>query len=257
LSGLGRRRDTSEIEMSFRTVDAFGDFPRTTGVWDLVQRVQAGTARRETLDALLTKYRAPLKAHLVVRKKLSSDQADDLLQSFIENKILRLRLLESADRAKGRFRSFLLTSLDRFLIDQFRKRAAPVRYVADLPAELPQEPEESEPFNVAWARQLINDAAEQMCGECETSKRPEVWGVFVDRVLDPCLHGAPPAPYDQLVTRFGFESPAQASNVLVTAKRMFRRCIEAVVAEYADGNDAVREELDFLQSYLGAPRRAG
>jgi RNA polymerase sigma-70 factor (ECF subfamily) len=236
--------------MEPRTSGAFGDFPRTTGIWGLVEQVKAGTATREALQALLLQYRAPLKAHLVVRKKLSSDAADELLQNFVESKILRLKLIERADRNKGRFRSFLLTALDRFLIDQYRKAKEPVQALGDMQADLPEPPEDPA-FNVAWARQVIEAAFEKMRAECVRQKRPDVWGVFEKRMINPILHEAEPASYESLQKEFGFASAAQASNVLITAKRTFRRALEEVISEYEDGSPNVREEMESLHAILG------
>jgi RNA polymerase sigma-70 factor (ECF subfamily) len=218
-----------------------------------VRQLQAGSSRRDALESLLRCYRQPLKAHLEVRRKLSSDAADDVLQGFIESKVLRLRLIEQADRAKGRFRSFLLTALDRYLIDQFRKAktAEPVQSLGESASDLPAEPEDdSTPFNVAWARQAIDEAMRRMQRQCESSGRPDVWGVFEERVARPILEQAQPASYEALVARFGFTSPAQASNVLMTAKRMFRRAIEQVVGEYTEPGQAVGEEIDALRKIL-------
>jgi DNA-directed RNA polymerase specialized sigma24 family protein len=236
--------------MDARTAGAFGEFPRTTSIWGLVEQVRAGTGRREALQALLLQYRAPLKAHLVVRKKLSSDAADDLLQSFIESKILRLKLIERADRAKGRFRSFLLTALDRYLIDEFRKPGEPVQALGETPVEAAV-PDESEPFDVAWARQVIDAAVARMQDECQKAKRPDIWGVFDERMLKPILHGTEPASYEALVAKFDLATPSQASNVLMTAKRMFRRAMEAVVAEYEEGDREVEVEMESLRAILG------
>ena len=77
--------------------------------------------RGAALEQLLIRYQPVLKAHLVVKKGTSPDEADDLVQSFIQEKILERNLLASFDSAKGKFRTFLLTSFDRFVIDLWRK----------------------------------------------------------------------------------------------------------------------------------------
>ena len=55
----------------------------------------------------------------------------------------------------------------------------------------------------------------------------DIWGVFEARVLGPLFQNAEPVPYEQIVARFGFKSPAQASNVLVSARRMFERVLRS------------------------------
>jgi hypothetical protein len=64
------------------------------------------------------------------------------------------------------------------------------------------------------------------------------------------IDGEKPESYDTLVTRLGLESPSQASNLLVTAKRMFARHLRAVVAETVADPDQVEEELRELKMCL-------
>ena len=78
----------------------------------------------------------------------------------------------------------------------------------------------------------------------------DVWGVFECRLLAPMLDGAEPMPYEALVERFALRSPAQASNVLITGKRMFERALRAVVGEYAADEAEVDEEIAELRQIL-------
>jgi hypothetical protein len=82
-----------------------------------------------------------------------------------------------------------------------------------------------------------------------------VWGVFEARLLGPLLHGAEPTDYEELVGRFGLASAAQASNVLMTGKRMFARIIRAVVGEYALGDEEIESEIRELYAVLGRGQR--
>ena len=74
--------------------------------------------------------------------------------------------------------------------------------------------------------------------------------MFESRVVQPTLEGTHPQSYEQLVKRFGFESPSQASNALLTTKRRFKRAVEAVVQEYAPGPHETAEELESLKEIL-------
>jgi hypothetical protein len=90
--------------------------------------------------------------------------------------------------------------------------------------------------------------------ECDAAERSEIWGVFQARELGPALNEADPVPYADLVQRYGFLSPSQASNILVTAKRMFVRALRAVVSEYALTDDEIDEELLDLRRILSRGR---
>lgn len=237
-------------------------FPTTR--WSLVARAGLEDAEggREALGQLLSRYWPAMHAHLTGDKRLSPQDAEDILQEFIVGKILEKQLIARASEPLGKFRTFLLTALDRFLIDQFRQRHAEKRnpqggatldlgdYAPQIAA--PQSP--SDAFDAAWARGVLNETIERMRAECQAAGRPDIWGVFECRILNPMLHGAEPADYDQLVTQFGLQSPSQASNVLMTAKRTFARMLRGVVGEYAESGEDVETEIGELQAILG---RAG
>lgn len=235
-------------------------FPTTR--WSLVDRAgaQGPEAMREALEQLLAAYLPALRTHLVYGKRVHPDDADDVLQEFVAGKILQRDLLARADQELGKFRTFLLTALDRFLLNSLRDRSARKRaagaaaaVLGDQAGQLAAEPTE-DAFEQAWARQVIGQAVERMRAECEASGRRDVWGLFECRVLAPTLHGAAPADYAELVERFGFSSPSQASNVLVTAKRMYARTLRAVVAEYACDAAEVESEIDELHRVLARAR---
>ena len=76
--------------------------------------VAAGDPRRKearsALVALCENYWYPLYAYLR-RRGYSADEAQDLTQEFFV-RVLEGRYLDRADPEKGRFRSFILTSLE-------------------------------------------------------------------------------------------------------------------------------------------------
>ena len=230
-------------------------FPATS--WSLVALAAADgpESQRNALQTLLVRYLPALRAHLVCSKGMAADAADDLLQDFVAAKVLERDLITRADRDLGKFRTFLLVSLDRYWLNQIRDRAAQKRS-ADLADPLGDHVDrlaaqsQTDAFHAAWARDLLRQAIEAMRVECESSGRDELWGVFECRVLDPALHGSEPVGYDSLVERFHFRSPSQASNTLATAKRMFARLLRAAVGQYAGSEQEIDEELDDLRKGL-------
>jgi hypothetical protein len=105
-------------------------------------------------------------------------------------------------------------------------------------------------FDLAWARQVIAETTRRMQAECEASGRKDVWGLFECRLLNPLLHAAPPVDYAELTARFGLQSPSQASNLLITAKRMFARVMRAVVGQYANDDEEIDAEMAQLLGIL-------
>lgn len=243
-------------------------FPSTR--WSLVvDALEAGTpGGRDALEALMRRYVPALRVFLLLDRRLASDEADDLLQAFVSSKIIEQNLLSRADRGRGRFRTFLLAALRNYLVDWRRAQSsrrnrpaggavASLEALRERPgrADVPSAaPGPTDGFDVEWARQTLADGVRRMRQECETSGRPELWGLFELRVLGPSLEGATPPPYEEVVRRFGFQTPAQASNALTTTKRMFVRILRCLVGEYAESEREIDEEIDDLKAVLA---RAG
>lgn len=88
-----------------------------TTQWSLVARVGLGAeeARGEALEILCRNYWTPAY-EFVRRAGFDEESAKDLTQEFFA-KVLEKNSLALADQDRGRFRTFLLTMLKRFLSD--------------------------------------------------------------------------------------------------------------------------------------------
>ena len=234
-------------------------FPVTR--WSLISQARGGptSVSRQALDELLRRYLPALKTHLVLTRRLDPDRADDLLQSFAASRVVESGLLDRVGPGKGKFRTYLLQAMNNFLIDQIRAERAQKRSGGDVHSlhaddadegrgiDPPDDaPTPAAAFDQAWARQVIEQAAAVMREHCLREDRADIWEVFVGRVLAPALEGAAPVPYEQLVTRFDYGTPEQASNVLMTAKRSFQRALRQVVLDYCDESE-VEDELRDLR----------
>lgn len=240
-------------------------FPTTQ--WSLVARAGAGadpgdSARREALGVLLGRYRPALRAHLLSRR-IRPDRADDLVQGFIADKVLEKDLLARADKARGRFRHFLQTSLNNYAANQLRSETAERRAprgakvlsldkALDPPAGGNGHARTFDTFDVAWARELIAEAVRRMREGCIESDREDLWAVFESRVLAPAIGTAEPFPYEELVRRFGYASPEEVYTARVTALRRFDRALRAVLSEYVSDEDELEAELKALGEVLSS-----
>jgi len=239
--------------MSERTSPGPRFFPQTQ--WSLVARAGGDDAsNRQALVDLLNRYMPALHSYLVYRKRYDSNQADDLLQGFLLSKILEQDLLAQAQQERGKFRNFLLTALNRYVISEIRRERAQKRSAAgavalDEQIDMADEPA-SDLFDIEWARQLLSQAIAHMHEECSSTGRLDVWGVFDARVLAPAMHGLEPMNYDQLIKEFNLVSPAQASNLLVTGRRTFVRVLRSLIAEYEPDEAQIDSELNDLQTIL-------
>jgi RNA polymerase sigma-70 factor (ECF subfamily) len=248
-------------------MDIHGDTPQPrsfkTTHWSLVAR--AGGARsqlqRQALGLLIERYAPALRAHLMTRKGRTADEADDLLQAFLASKLVEQAIMAQTTPHRGRFRTFILTALDRFVVSQYRHQRARKRFAGptvEAEEDLELAAPEAAPdvaFDVAWGRNVIHEALRRMREECARTGRADIWGVFEARLVSPLLGGDVAVPsYDELLKRFGFASPIQASNVLITGKRMFVRVIRGVIGEYELGEAQIDAEIEALKGVLAGPR---
>jgi RNA polymerase sigma-70 factor (ECF subfamily) len=92
----------------------------TTTHWSVVLAAQEPSPEAgQALAELCRAYWYPLYAY-VRRKGYAVADAQDLTQEFFA-RVLEKHYLNSADRRKGKFRSFLLASLEHFLAKEWRR----------------------------------------------------------------------------------------------------------------------------------------
>lgn len=229
-------------------------FPETH--WSLVRRAGfgEGEVRREALTTLLSRYEPALLSYLRDARGIDEDNAHDLLQQFIADKVLEYQLLQHAERSRGRFRTLLLTSLNNFMIDRQRSnRRQPKPSVDETKLSVAHALTPPAIFDASWARSLIRAVVDNMKDECLKGGRADIWAVFDKRVLRELFDGLAPIPYEALAKDLEIGSPTQAANLLVTGKRMYARLLHAAIAEYELNEAAVREEIAELSKSLAIP----
>jgi hypothetical protein len=229
-------------------------FPRT----DWAELGPAATTDAARLDRLIRLYWTPLRIFLVASFPSLKDQADVLLQEFAEDKILKTGWLQRADPERGQFRDFLKTSLRNFVLDRLSRaevKHAPMS-LDELEVDLPAPQETVEAFDLTWVRTVLAETLCRMEADCkdpvtEQPRRTQIWEMFRIRLLEPLFNDAPQVPYDQLIEHFGLKSPTDASNMLLSAKRMFKTHLTRVIKEYAEADAATAEEIRALEEFVG------
>ena len=238
-------------------------FPTTH--WSLVGRAvgrdpAAAAAGRAALGELIRAYLPALRAHLVGPMRIDPHRADDLLQGFLADKVLEQNLIAVADPNRGKFRTFLLTALERFVIDSHRhdaaRKRAPQSKLLDVDDEshrIATAHTPSDAFDRAWAGEVLAEVMRRTRDECRASGRPHLWDIFEARMLLPVTDGVPPASHEDLASRLGLESATQSANALGSAKRLFTRIFRSVVAEYARDPAEVEQEIRELWEIFARP----
>lgn len=212
---------------------------------------------RAALARLCQAYRPPVIAFLI-RRGYVANAAEDLAQEFF------LRLLESrawkrADRAQGRFRTFLLGTL-MHVAGRVRARGeAECRggsaFIGSLDelAEHGFEPsaateEGDQVFDREWALQLMDAALAGVARPFMEGGREREW-----EVISQFLPGAgEPPTYEDAAAQAGLSLPALKTAVHRVRQR-FREELRAAVARTVSAAHEIDEELAYLHRVLSAP----
>lgn len=151
-----------------------------TTQWSAVLRAgeDSSPAARQALEQLCTTYWYPLYAY-VRRNGHRPHDAQDLVQEFF-HRFLERKYLRHADRNRGRFRTFLLTSLKNFVINEWtranREKRGGGQKVLSLDEEMAEsrfaaEPAVDQPpdalYDRGWAAILLDRALAALRGEFE------------------------------------------------------------------------------------------
>ncbi|PYL50741.1 MAG: RNA polymerase subunit sigma-24, partial [Verrucomicrobia bacterium] len=183
--------------------------------------------------------------------------AQDLTQDFFA-KVLKGRLLQGADRNRGRFRSLLLTALQRFLRDEVdkrhaRKRGGDLRFVSwddwmtEAPSHLSIPELESDKwspervFDVRWAATVVERALRRLGDECEKRGRRRVFDV-----LSSCLAAErQDVSYATLARILGLRETA-VKPLVHRMRDRYRALLREEVAQTVGGANEIDDELRYL-----------
>lgn len=228
-------------------------FPTTR--WTLILAARNGdTARRAALESVAGTYWRPVYFYLR-RKGLDATKAEDVTQSFFVH-VIEGELLVRLDPARGRFRSYLLTSLDHYVVSLHEKEVAVKRggRMAILPldsvlleAELPGVPEDpGRAFDREWALALLGRALGRLREEYAAGKRKGPAEPFLRFFR---LDESP--SYAEAAAECGLTT-VQFKAALHRARDRFRQIVEEeVAATVADDADA-GAEMRALRAALSA-----
>jgi hypothetical protein len=232
-----------------------------TTQWSLIENIQTGQDEDKLLIGfLLQEYWKPVYCY-IRRAGYDNEQAKDLTQSFFHEVVLNKDLVGRADKAKGRFRSFLLHALKQYttkqnLKERARKRIPKEKMVSLDMVEPPALPVSmtkasvEESFNYAWVSALMERVLSFVKAECAEQGMDTHWMLFYERVVRPILADQPTPSVAHLCQVHGIENPQTASNMIVTVKRRFRSALERNVRRtLLDGDQAPNEIEELLHFF--------
>jgi RNA polymerase sigma-70 factor (ECF subfamily) len=227
-------------------------FPTTH--WSLLAKATSSgdDEARRALEELCRRYWAPVNQFVQFRGRRDAE-AEDLTQEFFLH-VCRHSTFSRADRMRGRFRSFLLGALVKFLANETDRARAQKRGggAADLRLDdmddttaPPAPPEALAGFDREWATTVLANAMDRVRGEFAGAGRGNVFGVLKDFLPG----AAAPPSYEDAARRMGSSVPAFKSEVHRLRLR-FRALIREEVAATVSAPHEIEAELAHLQTVL-------
>ena len=228
--------------------------------WSLVLRAsnRRDPAAAAALDELCGAYWYPLYC-FARRRGLLAPDAEDATQGFFA-RILEKDTLASANPARGRLRTFLLTAFQRYLVNFDEHRFAEKRggraaafSLDDAEHRYGAEPaDENSPekiFQHQWAVAVLDRTLAALAMDCEARGQSEVFRAF--RPLLSAGEMAGDASAD-IAARLHM-TPGAARVTVHRLRKRYREILTSHIAETLDDASpaAIREEIQALFAALG------
>lgn len=226
--------------------------------WTLVCDAARGgdAAGLEALGSLFGSYWQPLYRY-ARRKGKSREDAEDLVQGFLAH-LMQIDALREIDRARGRFRAFLLTSFNHWMINEWKhgtrkKRGGGVPSLSfdwqsaetGLKIDFADERSPDRLFDREWALALLGKVLAQL----ETTCRAEGNAAQFE-MLKPCLTAdSSRIPYADLAAGLGMSEGAARVAVHRLRKR-YRHLLTEEITRTLSSPEAVEEEMQSLFAAL-------
>ena len=226
---------------------------RWTVVLDAAQA--ADTTAQNAMAELCRAYWYPLYAY-IRRRGHGPHDAEDLTQGFF-CALLERNFLDGITKEGGRFRSFLLTALKRFLANEWDRANARKRggdYImlsldgANAEERYLLEPvDRSTPeslYQRRWALTLLENVLERLKTEFTRTNNPEMFAS-----LKPAIIGDRGRSYQEIASELK-TSEAAVKVAVHRLRNRFRTLMREEIAQTVDTPEEVESELQFLMQSL-------
>jgi len=223
----------------------------------LSARDQDSPTSRDALESLCRTYWFPLYA-FVRRQGRDPHDAQDLTQEFFA-RLLQKEYLKSVAQEKGRFRTFLLVALKRFLANEWDRQHAQKRGGGAAIVSIDQEVAESrfaagpahqiQPdllFDRQWALTLLERTMTRLHDEYVSTGRAKLF-----ELLRGCLARDESAlPYAEIASRLTL-TEAAVKMAVQRLRARYREILRAEIADTVTSLEEVEEEIRHLFSTFG------
>ena len=227
--------------------------------WSLVGAAKpdeaSQTRAREALEELCRVYWYPLYA-FVRSRGYSAVDAQDLTQAFFA-RIIETGGFASADRERGRFRSYLLGAMKHFLANEWhraqtQKRGGQVQFIewdaldpeARYAGASKQSDNPEHLFDREWALETIAGALQALRDEMVKAGKSEQFDA-----LKGSLPGEDESPREEIAARLDMSEGAVKVAVHRLRQR-YRKLLRAAIAETVSNEADLNDEMRYLAAVL-------
>jgi RNA polymerase sigma-70 factor (ECF subfamily) len=244
----------------FSPVPPAGAGSFATTQWSLVvaARDRAAPQAAEALAELCRAYWYPLYAFLR-RQVHSAEQAEDLTQEFFA-RLLSQDFLRTVDRARGKFRAFLLACCKHFLANERDRTGARKRggdcSILSLDFETAADRYRREPadtltaeklFERRWALTLLDQALEQLGREYGEAGK----GGLFEHLKGMLVGGVGKLSNAEIGATLGM-TEAAVKKAAQRLRERYRAILRDLIAATVDGPDDIDDEIRSLFTVLNA-----
>jgi RNA polymerase sigma-70 factor (ECF subfamily) len=236
-------------------------FPTTA--WAALEEMKATPEdeRTEQRNRLIVNYWKPVFCFLRAWGR-PHHQAEELTQEFFADLLGGDDIL-GADRAQGKFRTFLLTLLKRFLSDRLNPERRPRQQSfeegvvaigslftdAERPYEPPTHVTPDTEFMRKWVRGLLANVEQQVKDLYDKRGQPEMYELF--RVAQDVKPGAPRPTQEELGAEFGLDAEGVKYRLRLV-KQSFLVQLRTEVRKQVSSATEVDEEIAELFALLAS-----
>jgi RNA polymerase sigma factor (sigma-70 family) len=225
--------------------------------WSMVVAAgHSGAAARGAMEELARAYWYPLYAY-IRRQGHDGAEAEDLTQEFFA-RVIEKKALSAADRTKGKFRAFLLTSARHFLANARDHARAQKRggdgeggqrvfslEALDAEARYAVEPADGmtpeRVFEQRWAQAVLEQTLARLREKYRARDQSKLFEVLKGTLTAP----ANAAVYAELAGRLGI-TPGAAAVAVHRIRRHYRQALRDEISQTVASPELIEEEIDYL-----------
>ncbi len=230
----------------------------TTRWGDFQALLQPGANATDALERICHRYWLPVYTY-VRQHGHSPEDAADATQTFFM-RLLSRSDLERLDPARGRFRSWLLVCLRRFLVDEWRSAKGTVRRPAGgwlsidptaveskISAEMLSSETPDQAYNRRWAITLVEEVLDRLEQECERSGQSAVF----EHLVSHGLSGPESLSHAEAARKLDKDEGSLKNQLTRLRKRycvLLRERIAETVADPGEIDEELRQLMNSLQA---------